>query len=181
MKADAVQIATRLSPLSGVIADGVVVAASYQPLEVLVPRLLARVPGVQVRVVTTRTSSVRQLVDAADRYDDGDVDAFLSLPVQQPGGDFMQQAWLAMRAIRGGTVASYAELAAMAGRPAAIRAAGTACASNLVAPLVPCHRVVRTGGSLGNYGFGEKLKRALLIHEGALEQGKSGGEQFALT
>ena len=63
-------------------------------------------------------------------------------------------------------VISYADLAAKAGRPLAVRAAGTAMATNLIAPIVPCHRVIKTGGAVGNYGFGIDLKLKLLAHEG---------------
>jgi methylated-DNA-[protein]-cysteine S-methyltransferase len=61
---------------------------------------------------------------------------------------------------------SYTELAARADRPTAVRFAGNACARNLVAPFVPCHRVVKADGSVGNYYFGPDVKRALLAHEG---------------
>ena len=55
-----------------------------------------------------------------------------------------------------------------AGSPKAVRAAGQACATNKVAPFVPCHRIVRTDGSLGGYAYGLPVKEALLVHEGAL-------------
>lgn len=97
---------------------------------------------------------------------DGDLDAFRSLKVRQPGGEFTQDVWKALRRVKAGTVISYADLAAKAGRPLAVRAAGTAMATNLIAPIVPCHRVVKTGGAIGNYGFGVDLKSKLLIHEG---------------
>lgn len=97
---------------------------------------------------------------------DGDLDAFSKLKVRQPGGEFMQECWKELRKVKGGKVVSYSQLAAKAGRPLAVRAAGTACSSNLIAPIIPCHRVVKTGGELGNYGFGLPLKAALLKHEG---------------
>ena len=96
----------------------------------------------------------------------GDLDAFTTLKVRQPGGEFTQAVWKSLRKVRGGTVISYADLAAKAGRPLAVRAAGTAMATNLIAPIVPCHRVVKTGGALGGYGFGIHLKAKLLQHEG---------------
>lgn len=96
----------------------------------------------------------------------GDVDAFSVLKVRQPGGEFTQAVWKSLRKVRAGTVISYADLAAKAGRPLAIRAAGTAMATNLIAPIVPCHRVIKTGGALGGYGFGIDLKAKLLQHEG---------------
>jgi len=71
-----------------------------------------------------------------------------------------------MRQIPPGQTWSYAELAAKAGRPDASRAAGSACARNLVAPFVPCHRVVRSDGTLGGYYYGLPVKEWLLAHEG---------------
>lgn len=97
---------------------------------------------------------------------DGDLDSFNSLEVRQPGGEFTQDVWKALRTLKGGKVISYADLAAKAGRPLAVRAAGTAMAANLIAPIIPCHRVVKTGGAIGNYGFGIDLKAKLLAHEG---------------
>ncbi len=66
-----------------------------------------------------------------------------------------------------GTTASYAALAAAAGRPRAVRAAGTACAANPLPVVMPCHRVVRSDGSLGGYAGGAEAKRILLTLEGA--------------
>jgi len=70
-----------------------------------------------------------------------------------------------MREIPAGQTWSYRDVAAKAGKPDAVRAAGTACGRNRVAPFVPCHRVVRSDGSLGGYGFGLDVKRWLLGHE----------------
>ena len=68
-----------------------------------------------------------------------------------------------------GDTASYAEMALAAGRPRAYRAAGSACGSNPIPVVVPCHRVVATGGGLGGYGGGLDMKRFLLKLEGAIE------------
>ncbi len=78
----------------------------------------------------------------------------------------MQKCWKVLRKVKGGKVITYAELAQKAGNAKAVRAAGSSCARNLVAPFVPCHRVIKTGGAIGNYGFGISLKKALLTHEG---------------
>lgn len=67
-----------------------------------------------------------------------------------------------LRAIGYGRRASYAEVAAAAGRPAAVRAVGTACATNPLPLVIPCHRVVRSDGSIGNYGGGVEAKQLLL-------------------
>ena len=74
-----------------------------------------------------------------------------------------------MRKIPAGKTRSYAELAKRAGSESAVRAAGSACARNLIAPIIPCHRIVKSGGALGNYGFGLESKEWLLRFEGALK------------
>jgi methylated-DNA-[protein]-cysteine S-methyltransferase len=112
--------------------------------------------------------SIPGISDEVRRYFDGDLRALDQIKVKQPGGPFSQNAWGAMRKIKPGTVISYADLAANSGSPAAVRAAGSACARNLIAPIVPCHRIIHTDGSLGGYGFGLPTKIWLLKHEGAL-------------
>ncbi len=99
-------------------------------------------------------------------YFDGDITAINGIKVSQPGGSFSQDAWKAMRKVRG--TISYSELAKRAGSPAAIRAAGSACAKNAIVLVVPCHRIIKTGGNLGNYAYGLNKKEWLLSHEGAL-------------
>lgn len=105
------------------------------------------------------------VADAVGRYLAGELTALDAVEVRQPGGPFRQAAWDAMRAIPPGETVTYTELAEMSGRPTAVRAAGSACAKNLVAPFVPCHRVVRSDGTLGGYAYGLDVKRALLEHE----------------
>src|SRR5262249_8984518 len=75
--------------------------------------------------------------------------------------------WDAMRAVPAGTTISYAELAARAGQPTAPRAAGAACAANLIAPVIPCHRIVGRDGSLHGYYYGLPCKERLLAHQAA--------------
>lgn len=79
---------------------------------------------------------------------------------------FRQQVLALLAQIPYGATASYAQVAADAGRPAAVRAVGTACASNPVPVVVPCHRVVRSDGQLGQYLGGVAAKRTLLALEG---------------
>ncbi len=107
--------------------------------------------------------------DLISDYFAGDLTALGGIKVRQPGADFSQDVWKAMRKIPAGKTWSYADLAQRAGSENAVRAAGTACARNLIAPIVPCHRVIKTGGALGNYGYGLEVKEWLLRHEGALK------------
>ena len=101
-------------------------------------------------------------------YFDGDISAINAIQVRQPGAHFSQAAWKAMKKVKAGSIISYGELAERAGSPAAVRAAGSACAKNAIVLVVPCHRIVKTGGALGNYAYGLNKKEWLLHHEGAL-------------
>jgi methylated-DNA-[protein]-cysteine S-methyltransferase len=107
------------------------------------------------------------LVKPLGDYFDGDLMALDTLPVYQPATALRQRLWAQLRAVRPGTTISYTTLAARAGIPGAARAAGAACAANLVAPVVPCHRALRSDGSLGGYYYGLARKEWLLHHEGA--------------
>ena len=142
--------------------EPVVIGAAFSDI----PKFLKK-SGHKLNIVEFKSDSKLAGVSAvvAD-WIAGDVDAFNALKVRQPGGEFTQAVWKSLRKVRGGSVISYADLATKAGRPLAVRAAGTAMATNLIAPIVPCHRVVKTGGALGGYGFGIDLKAKLLRHEG---------------
>jgi methylated-DNA-[protein]-cysteine S-methyltransferase len=99
-------------------------------------------------------------------YLDGDLAAIDAVPVEQRiGGDFVTQAWKVMRDIPAGAPVTYTQFAELAGRPAAVRGAASACARNPVALFVPCHRVLRTDGGLGGYRWGLPVKSWLLAHE----------------
>lgn len=113
-------------------------------------------------------NKISVITELLDDYFSGDIAAINGISVRQPGAPFSQAAWKAMRKVSGSKVLSYADLADHAGSPAAVRAAGTACAKNAIALVIPCHRIVKTGGALGNYAYGLAKKEWLLRHEGAL-------------
>ncbi|WP_433307841.1 methylated-DNA--[protein]-cysteine S-methyltransferase [Actinoplanes sp. CA-030573] len=101
-------------------------------------------------------------------YLDGDRGALDRVVVEQrTGGEFMAHAWRVMREIKPGHPVTYTQFAELAGRPAAIRGAASACARNPVALFTPCHRVLRLDGSLGGYRWGLPVKRWLLDFEAA--------------
>ena len=89
------------------------------------------------------------------------------LPLDVQGTAFQEAVWQALRAIPPGETRSYAQLAAAAGSPGAVRAAGTACGANHVPVVIPCHRALRSDGSMGGYAYGVDRKKALLRREGA--------------
>jgi methylated-DNA-[protein]-cysteine S-methyltransferase len=107
------------------------------------------------------------LVKPVAGYFGGDLQALDAIPVYQPGAPSRQRMWAALRAVPPGRTVTYTQLAAQAGCPRAPRAAGAACALNLIAPVVPCHRALRMDGSLGGYYYGLDRKTWLLRHEGA--------------
>ena len=113
-------------------------------------------------------SRIPIISDLISDYFDGDISAMDAIHVRQPGASFSQAVWKAMKKVKAGKVISYGELAERAGSPAAVRAAGSACAKNAIVLIVPCHRIVKTGGALGNYAYGLDKKEWLLRHEGAL-------------
>jgi AraC family transcriptional regulator of adaptative response/methylated-DNA-[protein]-cysteine methyltransferase len=89
------------------------------------------------------------------------------LPLFLNGTNFQLKVWEALLHIPAGNVATYEAIAASIGRPAAVRAVGTAIGHNPVAFLIPCHRVIRKVGEFGNYRYGAARKKALLGWEAA--------------
>jgi AraC family transcriptional regulator of adaptative response/methylated-DNA-[protein]-cysteine methyltransferase len=89
----------------------------------------------------------------------------LDLPLDVRGTAFQQRVWKALRTIPPGRTASYSEIARRIGAPKATRAVAQACASNVLAVAIPCHRVVRRDGTLSGYRWGVERKRALLASE----------------
>jgi methylated-DNA-[protein]-cysteine S-methyltransferase len=110
----------------------------------------------------------RALADAARQlaeYFAGERTTF-ELSLRTAGTPFQREVWAALAEIPYGETISYAELAASVARPSAFRAVGSANGANPLAIVVPCHRVITTGGGLGGYAGGLDAKRTLLALEG---------------
>jgi len=90
----------------------------------------------------------------------------LDLPLDVRGTAFQQRVWQALRDIPAGSTASYTDIATRIGAPKAVRAVAQACAANRLAVAIPCHRVVRSDGTLSGYRWGVERKRELLKREG---------------
>ena len=127
---------------------------------------LAREVSPRILEAPGRVDGARRELDEyfAGRRRDFDIDVDMRLA----HGPFYRRVLDQLRRIEFGETLTYAEIAGLAGNARAVRAAGTACGSNPVPIVVPCHRVVRTGGDIGNYGGGPEMKRFLLELEGAL-------------
>jgi len=148
--------------------EGVVrVAFDREGHEAVLAELAARVSPRVLRAPRRLDPVTRQL----DEYFAGDRRSF-EVPVDlRLARGFRRTVLEHLRTIPYGSVESYAAVASASGSPAAVRAAGTACATNPVPVLVPCHRVVRSDGSLGRYLGGVEVKAALLALEGRRESG----------
>lgn len=155
---------TPIGVLSLIAEENIVLAAGFYGIDNLVSRLASEDAGQQIK----KSSKIHIISDLVSDYFEGDINSLNGIKVRQPGAKFSQEVWKVLRKIPAGKTLSYAELAKRAGSEAAIRAAGTACGNNLIAPIVPCHRIVKSGGAIGNYGYGVKIKEWLLRHEGAL-------------
>ncbi len=105
------------------------------------------------------------VLGAVSAHYDGDPDAPGAVTVRQQSGPFRMRAWEVLRAVPAGAPITYTEFAARAGTPTAVRAAAAACAQNAAALFVPCHRVLRSDGTLGGFRYGLDLKRRLLERE----------------
>jgi methylated-DNA-[protein]-cysteine S-methyltransferase len=136
--------------------------------QILIGANLSTVAALAADKDSKTVKSIPVISELIQDYFDGDLTALNGIQVRQSGATFSQSAWKAMRRITVGKTWTYSELAAKAGSPNAVRAAGTACANNSIMLVVPCHRIVKTGGALGNYAYGVEKKRWLLTHEGFL-------------
>jgi AraC family transcriptional regulator of adaptative response/methylated-DNA-[protein]-cysteine methyltransferase len=90
-----------------------------------------------------------------------------AIPLDVQGTAFQEAVWRELQRIPPGETRTYAQIAAAIGKPGAVRAAGSANGANNVAVLIPCHRVIRSDGSVGGYAYGEEIKRELLRREEA--------------
>ncbi|RYX79310.1 MGMT family protein [bacterium] len=101
-------------------------------------------------------------------YYNGDTTALDKIRRSQSGTEFQKRVWHAMSSIPYGQTVSYKQLADISGNPAAIRAAGTICGLNRLVLLLPCHRILKSDGSIGSYLYGSAIKESLLRLEGAI-------------
>lgn len=162
MKAQLLSMSTPDGPFTIIARDGTVLASGWtaDPGELtgqIHPQLL---PGEYEPV-----PELGSLSRAVQDFYAGDPGPAMKVPVLQMSGPFRNHAWDVLRTVQPGSPVTYAEYAALAGNPKAVRAAAGACAFNAVALFVPCHRVIRTDGSLGGFRWGSGIKESLLGRE----------------
>ncbi|UYO96276.1 methylated-DNA--[protein]-cysteine S-methyltransferase [Microbacterium sp. M28] len=121
--------------------------------------------------VRNRPTAVREgatdAADAVSAYYGGDLGAIDEVRVAQFGTEMQLRGWAALRRIDAGAPLTYTGFAAALAQPSAVRAAASICARNAPALFVPCHRVLRTDGSLGGFAWGLDVKQSLLAREAA--------------
>ncbi|MGW0004039.1 methylated-DNA--[protein]-cysteine S-methyltransferase [Nocardia grenadensis] len=158
--ADVATVDTPLGPFTTIVAaDGAVLASGWTAA----PEELRTLIHPDLRPSHLRAcSELGAVTDAVTAYHRGDTAAIDPVPVRQRSGEFLQHAWEVLRTVPAGRPITYTAFAARSGRPAATRAAASACARNAAALFVPCHRIVRTDGTLGGFRWGLDIKRQLL-------------------
>jgi len=159
-------LGTPIGPLSLLAQGGRLIAGGFTA-DPAVMRARLAVPLRALPLEHADPADLPWLATPVAGYFGGDLRALDAIPVYQPGPPSRQRLWAALRAVPPGRTVSYTQLAAQAGNPRAPRAAGAACAFNLIAPVVPCHRALRSDGTLGGYYYGLDRKTWLLRHEGA--------------
>jgi methylated-DNA-[protein]-cysteine S-methyltransferase len=156
-------IDTPPGPFTIVASDEAVLASGWTDD----PERLRAMIGAALRPVDELTPrrDLGPFTRAVADYLGGDLTAIDAIPVSVASTPFHERAWAELRMIPAGAPETYGQLAARCESPSAVRAAGTACGRNPAALFVPCHRIVRTGGGLGGFGYGLPVKRWLLDHE----------------
>lgn len=155
-------IGTPIGPLTILTVDDRVRAAGFtEDVGALLRPLPPPMRSTPLEIVRDLGSITHALI----AYFDGDLASLDAIPVSPGGSDFQARVWAALRTIPPGQPTTYGELAMRLGGKHLARAVGTANATNPIAPIIPCHRVIGTGGSLTGYYWGLDRKRWLLDHE----------------
>lgn len=147
--------------------DAVLASGWTDSPDVVVARLRPADRPAHVDVVAPDDPELAFAVDAVRAYYAGDLNAVSRVPVRQSGSALQELGWRGLREIPPGAPLNYAGFAAVLGRPSAARAAGKICATNAPALFVPCHRVLRSDGSMGGFAWGTPVKESLLAREAA--------------
>lgn len=159
-------LATRFGPMLVAASDRGVAFLAFGEEQTTLPELRAEFPHASITPADPDASETAAWGAAiSDHLEGRKPDPRLPLDIQ--GTAFQQLVWNYLRAIPPGETQTYTQVASAVGRPAAVRAAASACGANKVSLLIPCHRVIRGDGGLGGYRWGLEVKRALLAAEGA--------------
>ena len=116
---------------------------------------------------TEETQFLTEVMRELNEYFSGVRTAF-TVPLKEEGTDFQKLVWAELRRTPYGSVRNYAQVAEAIGHPKAAQAVGQACKANPIAIFTPCHRIIKTDGTLGSYSGGLRAKYYLLMQEGVV-------------
>lgn len=164
MKADLLTMSTPDGPFTIIAQHGAVLSSGWtaDPAD-LTGQIHPSLLPAELAMVT----DLGDISAAVDAFYNNEPELAMAVPVRQQSGPFRTHAWDVLRQVRPGAPVTYSEYAALAGNPKAVRAAASACAFNAAALFVPCHRVIRTDGSMGGFRWGIAVKERLLAREAA--------------
>ena len=165
MKAQLLTMSTPDGPFTIIARDGLVLASGWTAVP---GELTGQIHPDLLPTGYEPVTGLGGISAAVDEFYDGRPDAAMEVPVLQKSGPFRNHAWDMLRTVAPGSPVTYTEYAALSGNPKAVRAAASACAFNAAALFVPCHRVIRTDGTLGGFRWGLAIKESLLEREHAL-------------
>lgn len=162
MKAQLLTMSTPDGPFTIIARNGAVLASGWtaeagELTGQIHPELL---PAEFVQVL-----ELGDISEAVSAFYAGDPDPAMRVQVEQKSGPFRSHAWEVLRTVSPGRPVTYTEYAELSGNPKAVRAAASACAMNAAALFIPCHRVIRTDGTLGGFRWGLAVKESLLGRE----------------
>ena len=162
MKAQLLTMSTPDGPFTIIARDGVVLSSGWTavPGELTGQIHADLLPG-EFETVT----GLGAISEAVEAFYSGNPDPAMEVPVLQKSGPFRSHAWDVLRTVAPGRPVTYTEYADLSGNAKAVRAAASACAFNAAALFVPCHRVIRTDGTLGGFRWGLAVKGSLLDRE----------------
>lgn len=162
MKAQLLTMSTPDGPFTIIARDGAVLASGWTavPGELTGQIHQDLLPGDYEPVMDLGSISA-----AVEEFYAGNPGQAMDVPVLQKSGPFRSHAWDVLRTVAPGSPVTYTEYAGLSGNPKAVRAAASACAFNAAALFVPCHRVIRTDGTLGGFRWGLAIKESLLDRE----------------
>ncbi|PID83537.1 cysteine methyltransferase [Candidatus Campbellbacteria bacterium] len=131
----------------------------YRKMRAIVDNRIKK--GLQAEFVEQEDKVIKEAKKQVDEYLQGQRKEF-NIPLLLVGSEFQKQVWKALLQVKYGQTASYADLAKSIKNPKAVRAVASANGANAIALIIPCHRIIKTGGGLGGYGGGLPVKKKLL-------------------
>lgn len=162
MKTQLLTMSTPDGPFTILARDGVVLASGWTAVP---GELTGQIHPELSPGIVDAVTDLGPISRAVEAFYAGDPAPAMAVPVLQKSGPFRSHAWDVLRTVRPGAPVTYTEYAELSGNAKAVRAAASACAFNAAALFVPCHRVIRTDGSLGGFRWGLAIKESLLARE----------------